>query len=136
LAVNGVIAGFYFSNIGTLQTILQQKPIAIVPLLMAAGFILISSGFSAYCITPRLKMNNSKCLIFFCDVADFPSADAYEKAIENEMTDEKIEKHLADQIWANSKIATKKYNAVTISIIIFVALVFTSIAFMLAASWR
>lgn len=81
-------------------------------------------------------MNNSKCLIFFCDVANFESAEAYEKAIENEMLDEKVGKHLADQIWANSKIATKKYNAVTVSIIIFVALVFASVAFMLVASWR
>lgn len=102
---------------------------------MAMGFILISSGFSAYCIVPRLKMNNSKCLIFFCDVANFESAEAYEKAIENEMIDEKVEKHLADQIWANSKIATKKYNAVTASIILFVALIFAGVALMLVASW-
>lgn len=135
LAVNGVIAGFFFSNIGTLQTILLQKPAALTPLLMVSGFLLISSGFSAYCIIPRLKMNKSKCLIFFCDIANFPSAEAYQKAIGDEMDDKRIEQHLADQIWANSKIATRKYNAVTVSILIFVALVFASIVFMLTASW-
>lgn len=134
LAIDGVIAGFFFSNIGTIQIILQQKPIAIVPLIMAAGFILISLGFSAYCITPRLKMNKSKCLIFFCDISEYQSADAYRKAVENEMSDDRIERHLTDQIWANSKIAKRKYEAVTISVIIFVALVFTSIAFMFLAS--
>ncbi len=135
LAVNGVIAGFYFSNIGTLQAILLQKPTTLAPLLMVAGFLLISSGFSAYCIVPRLKVNKSKCLVLFCDIADFSSADEYEKAIQNEMTDDKVEKYLVDQIWATSKIATTKYSAVTTSIIIFVALLFASIAFMLAASW-
>jgi hypothetical protein len=136
LAVNGVIAGFYFSNIGAIQTILQQRPIALVPLLTSTGFILISSGFSAYCIIPRLRMNKSNCLIFFCDIANYKTADAYKEAIENEMSDKEIEKHLTDQIWANSKIANRKYYAVTISIIIFVALVVSSILFMLVASWR
>lgn len=135
LAVNGVIAGFFFSNIGALQTILQQKPAALAPLLMVSGFLLISSGFCAYCIIPRLKMSKSKCLILFCDIADFPSAEDYQKGIGNEMDDEKIEKHLADQIWVNSKIATRKYDAVTVAIILFVALLFASIAFMLTTYW-
>ena len=136
LAVNGVIAGFFFSNIGAIQAILEQKPVTLMPLLMATGFILISSIFSAYCIAPRLKMNKSKCLIFFCDIASYSTAEAYAKAIENEMSDDKIVKHLTDQIWANSKIAVKKYNAASISIITFVALVVACIALMLMASWR
>lgn len=80
-------------------------------------------------------MSKSNCLIFFCDIADYSTADAYKKAIENEMSDEEIEKHLVDQIWANSKIATKKYYAVTVSIIVFVALVISSVLFMLVASF-
>jgi hypothetical protein len=135
LAVNGVIAGFYFSNISSIQQILQQKRVALVPLLTAAGFILISSGFSACCIVPRLKMNKSRCLILFCDIAKFESAEAYEKAVEEEMTDGKVEKDLSDQIWANSRIAAKKYDAVTVSVIVFVAVVLASMAFILMASW-
>jgi hypothetical protein len=136
LAIDGVIAGFYFSNIETIQTLLQQRPIVLVLLLMSIGFVLISSGFSTYCIVPRLKMNKSNCLIFFCDIANYPTADAYKKAIENEMSDKEIEKHLTDQIWANSKIANKKYYAVTVSVIVFVALVVSSVLFVLVASWR
>jgi len=81
-------------------------------------------------------MNKSNCLIFFRDIANYSTVDAYKKAIENEMSDKEIEKHLIDQIWANSKIATKKYYAVTVSIIVFVALVVSSVLFMLVASWR
>jgi hypothetical protein len=135
MAIDGVIAGFFFSNIGTIQTILKVKPIALIPLLMVAGFIMLSLGFSAYCVIPRLKMNKSKCLIFFCDISEYRSAEAYRKAIENEMSGDKIEGHLTDQIWANSRIAKRKYTAITISVIIFVALIITSLAFMLLASW-
>lgn len=135
MAIDGVIAGFFFSNIGTIQTILKVKAIALIPLLMAAGFILLSLGFSAYCVIPRLKMNKSKCLIFFGDISEYRSAEAYRKAIENEMSGDKIEGHLIDQIWANSKIAKRKYTAITTSVIIFVALIIASLAFMFLASW-
>lgn len=134
MAIDGVIAGFFFSNIGTIQTILKVKPIALIPLLMAAGFILLSLGFSAYCVIPRLKMNKSKCLIFFGDISEYQSAEAYRKAIENEMSGDKIEGHLIDQIWTNSKIAERKYAAITTSVIIFVALIIASLAFMFLAS--
>ena len=137
LAVNGVIAGFYFSNIGTIQTILEQKPIAFMPLAVAMASVVISVVFSAYCIIPRLKMNKSNCLIFFYDIAkNYPTASDYEKAIKEEISDEKIDKYLADQIWANSKIAVKKYNAVDLSIVFFVVTVIASIVFGFMAFWR
>ena len=134
LAINGVIAGFYFSNIGTLQAVLLQKPASLALLLMVSGFLLISSGFSAYCIIPRLVNSESKCLILFCDIAKFRSYTDYEKAVQEELGEDEFEKELAHQVWANSKIATRKYEAVTVSIIILVALLFASLAFMLVAS--
>lgn len=137
LAVSGVIAGFYFSNIGAVQTVLEQKPIAFIPLATAMTFIIISVVSSAYCIIPRLKMNKSNCLIFFCDIAkNYLTASDYEKAFKEEMSDERIEKDLADQIWANSKIAVKKYDAVNFSIVFFVVTVIASIIFVFMAFWR
>jgi hypothetical protein len=136
LAMNGVVAGFYFSNTSTIQTAIKQQPIAFMPLIVAVGLILVSSVFSAYCIIPRLKMNKSNCLIFFCDIANtYESANAYAAAIKDEMTDGKIETHITDQIWATSKIAVKKYSATGYSIVFFVLAVFASIAFMLFALW-
>ena len=35
LATNGVIVGFYFSNISTLKDILTDRPIVFIPLLVA-----------------------------------------------------------------------------------------------------
>ena len=136
LAINGVIAGFYFSNIGAIQNILQQKSISILPLAIATILLLFSSALSAYCIAPRLKMNNTRCLIFFCDIANYKTADEYEKALSNKMTDEQIKKQLIDQVWANSKIATKKYKAVNIAVLLFVASMISSILFIFAGSVR
>lgn len=99
LAMDGVVAGFYLSNTSTIQTALKQQPITLIPLIVAVGLILVSSVFSAYCIIPRLKMNKSNCLIFFCDIANaYESANAYAVAIKDEMTGGKIETHITDQI--------------------------------------
>ncbi len=52
------------------------------------------------------------------------------------MTDEQIKKQLIDQVWANSKIATKKYKAVNIAVLLFVASMISSILFIFAGSVR
>jgi hypothetical protein len=137
LAMDGVVAGFYFSNTGAVQAVLKQQTIAVIPLIVAVALVLISLVFSVYCIIPRLKMNKSNCLIFFCDIASsYESAKAYETAIKDEMTEGKIDTHIADQVWATSKIAVKKYEAASYSIIFFMFAIFASIAFMLVALWR
>jgi hypothetical protein len=78
-------------------------------------------------------VKNKKCKIYFSDIAEYPSADAYEKAIESDKSSEKIKKDLINQIWANSVIAEKKYYAVSMSILTFIVLLVTSIIFMFTA---
>jgi hypothetical protein len=134
LAISGVIAGFYFSNFTAIQNIMQQKSMSIIPLAIATILLLFTSALSAYCIAPRLKMNKSKCLIFFCDIANYKSADEYGKALSNKMTEEQIKKQLIDQVWANSKIATKKYRAVNTAVLLFVASIVSSILFIFLGS--
>jgi hypothetical protein len=135
LAINGVLAGFYFSNISSIQTILEQSSIAFIPLVAAMGFVLISAGFAAYCMIPRLGTKND-CLIFFCDIIrTYKNATDYEKAIK-EATSDRIETDLARQIWTNSDIASKKYCSVWYSVFFFVAALFASIAFAVVVLWR
>ena len=135
LATNGVIAGFFFANIATVQTLLHDKPIFIPFLIPPIIFLLASSIVAAYCVAPRLKQNKSKCLIFFCDIANYSSADDYSKALAGQMTEEKLEAQLIDQVWANSRVAVKKYNAVTTSTISFVLLLISSLLFIIAVVW-
>ena len=127
---------FYFLNIAAIQNILQQKLISIIPLAIATILLLVTIAITAYCIAPRLKMNKSKCLIFFCDIANYKSADEYGKSLSNKMTDDQIKKQLIDQIWVNSKIATKKYRAVNIAVLLFVASIVSSILFIFSSLVR
>jgi hypothetical protein len=136
LAISGVIAGFYFSNIAAIQNIIQQKSISIIPLAIATILLLFTSALSAYCIAPRLKMNKNHCLIFFCDIANYKSANEYEKALSDKMKDEQIKKQLTDQVWANSKIATKKYRVVNTTVLLFVASIVSSILFIFLGYMR
>lgn len=136
LAISGVLVGFYFSNVAAIQNILQQKSISIIPLAIATILLLFTSALTAYCIAPRLKMNKNQCLILFCDIANYKSADEYGKALSNKMTDEQIKKQLIDQVWANSKITAKKYRAVNIAVLLFVASIVSSILFIFFGSLR
>lgn len=135
LAINGVVAGFYFSNISSIQTILGQSSIAVIPLVAAMGFVLISAGFAAYCMIPRLG-TKKECLIFFCDIVrNYRNATDYEKAIKKAPS-EKVETDLAHQIWTNSGIASLKYGSVWYSVFFFVAALFASIAFAIVVLWN
>ncbi|MCL2869033.1 MAG: DUF5706 domain-containing protein [Candidatus Bathyarchaeota archaeon] len=132
MATDGVIAGLFFSNTSTIQTLLIQKAFPFALFIISVVFMLLSVGAAAYCIFPRLKMNSNNCLVFFGDIAKFKTAEDYGKAVKEELTDEKIEFQLLDQVWANSKIAAKKYHAIRVSIISFVALLVLSALFVLA----
>jgi hypothetical protein len=135
LAVNGVMAGFFFSNVSEVQTFLGQSPLATLPLAIAIVFVLISAGCSAYCIMPRLG-GKKNCLIFFCDIArSYKSATDYEAAWKN-VARTHIEIELTHQIWENSKIASKKYELVWCAVFFFVAALFASIAFTVGILWR
>lgn len=130
LAINGVITGFYFSNITELKSILTEKPIVCFPLLMVVIFIFLSTLFSMFCIVPRLKISRKDSLIFFSDIAkNYSNAEDYGKAIEKSLTGGNFNKEISPQIWANSKVATKKYNWVTYSVCFFVVTVFFSLFF-------
>lgn len=135
LAINGVIAGFFFSNINEVQIFLGQKPPSVVPLAIAITFVLLSAGCSAYCILPRLG-SKKNCLIFFCDIARNYKRDTDYETAWKKVTRSKMETDLTHQIWANSKIASKKYDLVWCSVLFFVSALFASIAFTIAIMWR
>lgn len=134
LAVNGVVAGFYSSNISLVQTVLEQHSIACIPLVSAMVFILLSTISAAYCVIPRLGTKKGS-LTFFRDIAgNYKSATDYENAIQK-ATSGRFRTDLAHQIWAISKVASTKYCAVSFSISFFAATLFAGIAFAVAVLW-
>lgn len=130
LAMNGIIAGFYFSNMTKLQNMLAIRHILIIPLVVGVCTILFSTICSALCMVPRLKIVKDDSLIFFSDIAKgYSTVDSYEKAIKKTLTDDGVKTEITHQIWANSKVAHEKYNWITYSVYFFAATVFASLAF-------
>ena len=86
--------------------------------LLIIGFLasFISIILSIVCLTPTLKVEKAtSSLIFFANIAEeFKSPKDYEKAALNALTiDEQAMSQITQQVWVNSKVAWKKYKAVT-----------------------
>ena len=115
LAINGVIASIVLSKLANGNNFLDVHQIFPVLLILGTITTFISTIFSIYCLSPTLKVgdiNNS--LIFFANIAErFGSHYDYEKIAQDVLADEKqAATQIAQQVWANSKVAWKKYKAV------------------------
>lgn len=135
LAINGVITGFYFSNIAELRSIIAQQLIAFIALDLVVSTIVISTLCSTFCIVPRLKIGKKSSLIFFFDIAkNFSTVGDYAEAVNQTLkNDTEIKTQIVNQIWANSKVAFEKYGWVKRSAYFFVGTVFANIAFVISA---
>jgi hypothetical protein len=139
LATNGVIAGFYFSNIVALKDILTDRPIAFIPLEVAIFFVFVSALWSAHCLFPRLKTEKECDVIFFSDIVKKHKIPTdYEKAIREAFSNDNaiLNSQLSCQIWQVSKVAQCKYDAVKESIGFLAVAIGASIALILTAIWR
>jgi len=139
LATNGVIAGFYFSNISTLKDILTDRPIVFIPLLVAVFLIFISASRSAQCLFPRLKAEKECDVIFFGDIVKkHRSPTDYEKAIRESFSNNNatLNSQLSYQIWQVSKVAQCKYDAVKESVWFLSAAIGANIILILTSLWR
>jgi hypothetical protein len=135
LAINGIIAGLYFSNVTVLREALSHRLISIVPLTSAIILILVSLYFSAWCIFPRLNRNAGCDLVFFGDIVTaHKTANEYEVALREAFkNNEGLFTQLSHEIYEISGIAEKKYKAVKRAILFLVLALLTSLVFMLTA---
>lgn len=132
LAIDGLMAGFYFSNVALIRSILNNNPIVLVPVVVAMISVAISAGFSAFCLMPRLKVKEDNCPLFFRDISNhYSTVTDYRNAFIREAGCEKIDEHLISQIWANSRIASEKYNMTRFSILFFLIAIVSSILFII-----
>lgn len=116
VAANGVIATIVLSKLAESKNFFDSYPIFLVLLVIGILTTFISIILSIICLTPTLKIGRtSSSLIFFASIAEkFDSYDAYEEASLNALTvDEQVFSQITHQVWANSKVAWKKYKAVT-----------------------
>lgn len=114
LGINGVVAGFVFSNLKELKLVLSSYPIILIPLIIGIFTCSVSVYFSIICLAPTLKVGDRDSLIFFAHVAEkFKTPGDYEKAVRQILkNDNDLMGQITNQVWSNSKVAWKKYNAV------------------------
>lgn len=134
LALNGVIAGIVISKILGSTDCLQNHPGLSILLVIGAITAFGSIYFAVRCLNPTLKVGESSSLIFFAHVAKaFSTPDGYRQAVQKTFTDDgQLMTQISDQVWANSKVAWKKYKnvvwatrflALTVSVFIFASIV-------------
>ena len=115
LAANGVIASIVLSKLANGKNLLDVHPI--FPILLIIGIIttFISIILCIICLSPTLKVGDkTNSVIFFANIAErFETHCDYEKIAQDVLADEKqAATQIAQQVWANSKVAWKKYKAV------------------------
>jgi hypothetical protein len=139
LATNGVIAGFYFSNISALENALKDSQIASIPLSVALFFVFISGLSSAHCLFPRLKPDRECDAIFFFDIVNkHKTPEEYNKAVQESFLNDnsRLNSQLSCQIWQISKVAKRKYDLIKRSIGLLIVAVASSIALILIVALR
>lgn len=116
VAANGAIATIVLSKLAESIDFIDSYPIFLVLLIIGILTSFTSIILAIICLTPTLKIGKtSSSLIFFANIAEnFNSYDDYEKVSLDVLTkDEQVFSQITHQVWANSKVAWKKYNAVT-----------------------
>lgn len=115
LAANGVIASIVLSKLSEDNVFLNNHPIFLIPLILGIITTFISIISSIICLNPTLKIGTkTNSVIFFANIAEnFEIYSDYEKNALDVLTDEKhAAAQISQQVWANSKVALKKYKAV------------------------
>jgi hypothetical protein len=126
LAANGAILAIIFSkSIDNVDFILDNQFILIS---LSLGFLfgLISIIFALLCLRPTLCIGEPNSLIYFGHIAKkYDSCNRYKIDVAATFRDESGSiDQITSQVWANSKIAWKKYVNVTWAILFFIGVIF------------
>lgn len=130
LATNGVVLGLAFSNFGFLQPILAKSVVFQLLFLIGGVALYLSLLLCVVCLMPTLAVGEPSSIVFFAHVAkESKKATDYRDAVNKVFIDSKELDQIADQVWAISTVAWKKYRAVGWAIRAFAVLVLCSLAF-------
>lgn len=115
LGIVGLIASIMLSVLARVgSNLLNQNPLLFLFLVLG---ILSGCGaiyFSVRCLNPTLNIDEPTSLIYFAHIAQkFKTPLSYRQAIDKGFAEEEMLSQVTDQIWANSRVAWKKYQAVT-----------------------
>ena len=126
LAANGAILTIAFSKSIDNKDFILDNQFILISLSLGFLFGLISMIFAIFCLGPTLSIGEPKSLIYFGHIAKkYDSCNRYKIDVAVAFRDEldSIDQ-ITSQVWANSKIAWKKYVNVTWAILFFIGVIF------------
>lgn len=115
IGVNAILAGFVVSNLPAFRTYLVGNPLLATIAILTAISNVVSVYFAVKCLNPTLDVGEPISFFYFAHIAlGFDSAEKYSLQLQELLNNQSnLYDNIASQIWANSKIAWKKYKAVT-----------------------
>ena len=123
LATLTVAASVLLPGLPTLDVILQQSPLLLVPGGTGAGLGILSFYYAVRTLLPAssVQITDRGSVIFFGEIArSYPRPADYETEIRQLFQDDaQITAQVSRQVWAVSRIAAQKYHFVNRSILLF-----------------
>jgi hypothetical protein len=95
----------------------DRTPVPIL-LILAAVFLISSSGMCMMCLLPRIGIGHSSNHVYFAGISSFASAADYLNELRRQIRTGEFETELAREIWSRSKAAGLKYRYVRYSLIL------------------
>ncbi|GAA1223483.1 hypothetical protein GCM10009676_01040 [Prauserella halophila] len=114
LAASGVL-GSILTRRGTSPGLWGSNPARAVLLVLALCLVLVSTFLALRVFVPRTRMTGVTSLLNFDNVAArFDNPDEFARVSRSLFThDEQLQRALAEQLWATSRIARRKFRSVT-----------------------
>ncbi|OLT42657.1 hypothetical protein BJF85_22210 [Saccharomonospora sp. CUA-673] len=117
LAASGVLAGI-LTQLATSPGLWTTNRAQAVLILLGLVLVLLSTLFALRVFMPRTGLRGARSLLNFANVAArFDNPDDFSRASRALFThEEQMQRALAEQVWATSRIARRKFRTVTSAI--------------------
>lgn len=137
VGIVGVVAGIMLSALASSGNVsFSQRPLLFILLVLGIISGAAALYFAIRCLSPTLDVGEPTSLLFFGHIAKlYDTAQSYQRALDKAfVNDNDILEHLTSEVWANSKIAWKKFMFVTWAIRLLVVTIFIAFAGILVAA--
>lgn len=127
VGIVGVVAGIMLSALASPGSIsFGQRPFLFILLILGIISGAAALYFAIRCLSPTLDVGEPTSLLYFGHIAKLhDTAQSYQRSVAKVFVDDSdILDHLTSEVWANSKIAWKKFMFVTWAIRLLVMTIF------------
>jgi hypothetical protein len=119
ISVYGILFSVMLNSSAWIRDLIYEQPWYLIVVVVAFILSTLTSLYYAFmCFRPRFENKNPTSIIYFGDVVnDFPDYRSYHEFLEKVVTDDSLMSvQMAEQIHTNSRIAKRKFQAVSKSV--------------------